>query len=529
MMLLLLLLVSAVAARNIDLGTIEGAKGFKLVSEGPFYSVNRAGDINGDGFDDILIANAGYNNGTGRVYVVFGGFEGINSTSDIMNPTLLNDTYGFKMDGETPNAYFGYSASGAGDINGDSFADIIIGSPKVNYSDAGRVYVIFGGVDVGSNGTINITSLNGSDGFVMIGEESNWTLQNSGFAVNGAGDMNGDGYDDIIIGGPWYKRRFDQPGHGYVVFGGVAVGGNGTLYLATLNGVNGFYLAEGTTSADIISGIAVSSAGDLNHDGYGDIIYGEEGCNYPSGCAYVIFGGSYLANGTTQQIYLPDPPYGFQIDSGIDFTPQAIGASVSGLGDINGDGIDDVIIGAPDSNRLSGCSYVVFGAEGLNFINKRLTISDFNGKNGFVITGQGHTGTSVSGGGDVNGDGYNDMLIGAPAEKSFVGRTYVVFGGPKVGNQGKINLASLHNGYALTGPYEGDPSGECTEASGEVVSILGDINGDAISDLAIGAPGICRVVYTDTYVVFGELSSSSRSFHLSWIIVGVVVMLSFLF
>ena len=158
--------------------SLNGTNGFKLDGEnnGDYsgISVSAAGDINGDGYNDLLIGAYGYPGGSskGRSYVVFGG-PGVGQSGDLLLSSL-NGANGFKLDGENNNDYSGHSVSAAGDINGDGYADLLIGAHGYPGGSGakGRSYVVFGGPGVGKSGDLLLSSLNGSNGFKLDGENN---------------------------------------------------------------------------------------------------------------------------------------------------------------------------------------------------------------------------------------------------------------------------------------------------------------------------------------------------------------------
>jgi hypothetical protein len=396
----------------------------------------------------------------------------------------LNGTNGLRLDGVNPSDVSGHSVSSAGDVNGDGFDDLIVGAygADPNGSNSGSSYVVFG-KSGGFTATINLSTLNGTNGFRLDGVAAG---DHSGASVSSAGDMNGDGFDDLIVGARNADPNGIDSGSSYVVFG-KSGGFAATINLSTLNGTNGFRL-DGVAAEDR-SGWSVSSAGDVNGDGFDDLIVGAFGADPNgslSGSSYVVFGRS---NGFAATVNLSslDGSNGFRLDGVSAFDYSSL--SISSAGDVNGDGIDDLIVGArrADPNGSdSGSSYVVFGKSG--GFAATINLSTLNGTTGFRLDGEvedDFSGWSVSSAGDVNGDGFDDLIVGAhwadPNGEDSAGSSYVVYG-KSSGFAAAINLSTLNgtNGFRLDGV-------NAVEFSGFSVSSAGDINGDSFDDLIVGA------------------------------------------
>ncbi|MFK7957012.1 MAG: integrin alpha [Lysobacterales bacterium] len=501
---------SITAQEAIDLDQISSVDGFVIYGhiedERVGRSVSGAGDINGDGIDDVIVGAPAASPGNpernfaGKSYVVFGNESGYPAG---LNLSDLNDSNGFEIDGVDPSDYSGVSVSGAGDVNGDGIDDVIIGAPNLSGTVPGESYVVFGNGD-GFPTRLDLASLIGisNEGFVINGIDSG---DDSGQSVSKAGDVNGDGIDDVIIGAdkadPGIPAR-DLAGEAYVVFG-TNNGSTTDFDLSSINGSNGFFLI-GDRSGDF-SGRAVSGAGDVNGDGIDDVIVGAIGADpgdpvrNGAGKTYVIFG---FDNSAVSTIFLGglNGANGFVLN-GINAGDYS-GRSVSGAGDVNGDGFDDVIVGASTADNRRGQSYVVFGSGG--GFPPSLDLTQLNGSNGFVLSGfdpNDYSGSSVSNVGDVNGDGIDDVIIGARgANQPSTGASYVVFGRTS-GFPATLNVSDVNgtNGFALNGVDIGD-------RSGAAVSGAGDVNGDGISDLIIGAfrADLEAVYEGESYVLFGN-------------------------
>ncbi|MEQ1743082.1 MAG: integrin alpha, partial [Candidatus Nitrotoga sp.] len=483
---------------SINLSNLNGSNGFRLDGETENdrsgRSVSNAGDVNGDGFDDVIVGAFGADPSSifsGSSYVVFGQASGFRATMDLSS---LNGNNGFRLDGEVYD-FSGRSVSTAGDVNGDGFDDVIVSASSANQNgyESGSSYVVFGQAS-GFSATMDLSSLNGSNGFRLDGEAAS---DLSGESVSSAGDVNGDGFDDVIVGALFANPNGKDSGSSYVVFGR-ASGFSAAMDLSSLNGSNGFRL-DGEANRDY-SGRSVSTAGDVNGDGFDDLIIGA----YGTSSSYVVFGKASSFSAAMDLSSL-DGSNGFRLDGAAD---DYSGGSVSTAGDVNGDGFDDVIVGAPFVNSngsYSGSSYVVFGqASGFS---ATMDLSTLNGSNGFRLDGEAKfdlSGWSVSTAGDVNGDGFDDLIVGAsgtdPNGNRDSGSSYVLFGQAS-GFSATMDLSSLNgsNGFRLDGVTEGDHLGES-------VSTAGDVNGDGFDDLIVGAWGADPNggASGSSYIIFGR-------------------------
>ena len=212
--------------------------------------VATAGDVNGDGYADVVIGAWGYASQTGRAYVYLGGASGL------ATPAATTLT------GVAAGDHFGYSVAPAGDLNGDGYADVVIGARGDN-SNSGRVYVYLGG-GAGLEATA-ATALTGAAG------------EQLGTSVAPAGDVNGDGFADLVVGAIGYSSF---TGRAYVYLGGA--GNLGTTAATTWTG-------ESTSSA---FGASVATAGDVDGDGYADVVVGAQGYSSYTGRVYVFLGGA---------------------------------------------------------------------------------------------------------------------------------------------------------------------------------------------------------------------------------------------
>lgn len=336
------------------------------------------------------------------------------------------------------------------DVNGDGYADAVIGAP--NYSSGtGRVYIFVGG-----SGGISASAATTIDSPDFKG--------NFGVSVASAGDVNGDGYGDVIVGANKVSTSGgSQAGRAYVFLGsssGLPTTPSSTLDGSTANGQFGF---------------SVAGVGDLNGDGYGDLLVGEPGAASGDGRATVFVGSASGTTTTGTPIASPSAGSGF-------------GWSVAGAGDVNGDALGDAVVGAYNYGSGTGRAYVFAGgSSGLPSVPSTTIAAPASG---------GSFGASVAGAGDVNGDGYMDVAIGASQLSSASGAAYVFEGG----TTGVATVPSVTLPAPASGQYFGN-----------TVAGIGDVNSDGYSDVAVSAPNGNGTVFVYAGSSAGLPTSATRS------------------
>lgn len=427
----------------ILLGTQDGAYG---------SAVSGAGDVDGDGYDDVLVGKPPTTDSAsdgGRIYVYPGSADG----------TLTTTMTGFA--GES-DAVIGDAVSAAGDVNGDGFADVLLGDGVYLGSSSGldsaRVTTLVGtgaGVgDVNGDGyddvaagesTYQLPLGDGTDSgaaWVYMGSPGGPVAPSTPVTMQGehlgaalaAADVDGDGYDDLIIGAYGYD---EFRGEAMVYPGGAS--GLGSTPAVTLFGAE----------VGDCFGISVAPAGDTNGDRRADVIIGASGAG-EYGEAYVYVGS---------ETGISDSP---TVTLSGDLVAKSFGRRVSGIGDADADGYDDVAVGAgEESNQVRTFAGSALGTQ--PGVTRSL---------GFRSTP-----TAIAAAGDVNRDGYGDMVVGCE-DDSDDGAAFLYLGSA-TGTAGSAEV-TLYGEHGL-------------EMFGHAVAGVGDVDGDGYDDVAVGAPGRAHV------------------------------------
>lgn len=411
--------------------TADGTLGIGQANARLGSSVAAAGDLNGDGFGDLIVGSSDFSSGQaqeGAAYIFFGGAGA--SFNTIPEATL---------EGGQAGAFAGGSVAGVGDVNGDGFADVAVGLAAYDNNpgaNEGRVFVYFGAAGNTFDITPDVTTLSFQAGAAF------------GASVAGGGDINADGFADFVVGALLADNGQTDEGIAYVYFGG-----------ASVNSVADAELESNVAGAQL--GASVAVVGDVNGDGFADVLVGAPNYSNPQtneGAAFLYFGGA----GTTMNAVV-------DVLSQSDQANAEYGRRVAGAGDTNGDGFADVLIGAPlfdTSVSNQGAAFLFLGGPGVMAGLPNQTLIEQTNSN---------MGSSL-GGGDLNRDGFSDVIVGASAYDGTVadeGAAFIYFGGGRVGDavadQNLItSQASAQLGHSVA---------------------TGDFNGDGNTDVAVGAFG----------------------------------------
>jgi hypothetical protein len=387
------------------------------------WGLTRAGDLNGDGLDDIAIGAYAADLSTGAFHVYYGAAGGPSTSPDLT------------VDGSARSSSFGEVLSGGGDVNGDGYDDLIVGAPDTGGS-TGAVYVYLG-------------SSGGLDGTAALSLTGPGASSKFGSTAVIAGDINGDGYDDVAVGAPWYdsfKGEFqvyygsavgldvDSPTTvtptSTILLGGLVVGpgdvnGDGYADLLVLTSGLGLRLYLGSASGLVTStygsvvytgggstfGSAMAPAGDVNGDGLADVVIGSYNYDtYRGACIVALGSASGLAEADMTVMDGPN-------------TADMLGYSVAGAGDFDGDGYADVVGGEPnwEAPGQEGRMDLYLGGPSMDITSDGTAYGD---------TKDAGFGYTLSGAGDVNGDGYDDVMAGQYAYSSYSGAVWIYYGGP---------------------------------------------------------------------------------------------------
>lgn len=432
-----------------------------------------AGDVNADGYDDMLIGA----DASESVFVLYGSDSKLTEL-DVLN---LDPQDGFRIVAESGTDLFGYTISNAGDFDNDGFDDFLISAPHEFLSaaqQAGVVYLIYGQASFPQ--PLKMADLNGQNGFKL---SSGLIGDGFGTSISSAGDINADGFDDIILSAPFESTT-------YVIYGSNTY--NALNYNVNVLVNNGLAFKISSTTINKFAGLAVNEAGDFNNDGFNDIIVGvPKADNFGDnneGAVFVIYGNSASLSNIDLDSFTA--AQGVKILGKNNF--NRIGHDVAS-GDFNADGISDVLIG---SNFVSGGEvYVVYGS------SNSTAVVDLNNLGSNLVT---EISTSINNEKfgqyvdfiqDINADGYDDILISARANNNAQGKAYVMYGSNM--QLSNLQAAQLNgsNGFSISGPAA--QSNFSASIGG-----IGDFNNDGLYDFAIGSWGT-----NSGYVIYGDANS----------------------
>lgn len=428
--------------------TIQG----KAVSDNLGYEVSSGGDLNADGFDDLLIGarnNDDAVSGAGAVFTIYG-------SPNLSATFRVSDTAGdMTILGKNGTDLLGIATFGIGDFNGDGFDDVIAGAALGDPYDpansagaitnAGAAYILYGGASLSQ--TYNISGEGVS--VTLLGRV---TQDQFGTELRGAGDVNLDGFDDVIVG----ARNNDDGGSNNEGAAYIFYGGSGITSGTTTRAGNNDVTIMGANTTDYV-GRDVSGLSDINNDGFDDVIAGATGHDATAsdaGVAFIVYGRRSLSGTVDTASFEEDISL-----LGKAVATENFGRGLSGIGDVNDDGYYDFIVGARVSNDAGtdrGSAYVFYGGTSL----PKVILA---GNNDVTITGRNNSdelGRAATGVGDINDDGIPDITVGAlkgDGVTTDAGAAYIVFGGESISTS--INLAGAGANVTIVGKDASDQLG----------------------------------------------------------------------
>jgi hypothetical protein len=432
-------------------------------------SVAAAGDVNDDGYADVIVGAYRYDAGEaeeGAAFVFLGSASGIVANGSPANADA-------QLESNQANAWLGWSVAGAGDINGDGYADVIVGAyryllPPSAFDEAGAAFIFHGS----ASGIVTRGNPSNANTSFLAQRLEAWL----GYSVAGAGDVNDDGYADVIVGAPFYDVSLDplkvwNSGAAFIFLGEAGGIPNRSAEMADTR------LKAPTNKSGSLFGRSVAGAGDVNDDGYADVIIGAPYYEFDTdelneGAAFVFLGSAAgIADGGPSTAAT-------QLESN---QPGAyMGWSVAGAGDVNGDDYADVIVGAVlyDAGETDeGAAFVFLGsAAGIADGDPSTAATQLESDQDTAKMGQ-----SVAGAGDINSDGYADVIVGA----------YRYDAGETEEGAAFLFLGSASGLVANGNPANADVQLESNQDwawMGYSVAGVGDVNDDGAPDVIVGAP-----------------------------------------